>query len=479
MIGLFQSKEDFDYDIRALIQAFYHGTKITAPSKENEWNLYVEYEETQVELRMETAGAGTDCRVIPYDEDKSAMRNRLKQALYAMLCNHTHRRLPWGTLTGVRPTKIAYEAMEQGKSWEETVAWYEETYLTTHAKAVQSATVARKERQMLSDVPYREEYSLYVGIPFCPSRCLYCSFTSYPVDRYAQKVGAYLDAMFYEMDYVAQAYQHRNLTTVYIGGGTPTSLSAGQLDCLLTGIEQRFDLSGIREFTVEAGRPDSITREKLEVLKKHRISRISINPQTMHDKTLQLIGRAHDVAQVIDCFHLAREVGFDNINMDIIVGLPGETKEDVEVTLKQIQALGPDSLTVHSLAIKRASNLNINMEQYRHLVKDSSQDTLDMVETYAADMGMQPYYLYRQKNMSGNLENVGYSTEGKECYYNVLIMEEKQDIIAVGAGASSKIMFYDENRLERVENVKDVDTYIARIEDMIDRKRDMFHGRDR
>lgn len=327
---------------------------------------------------------------------------------------------------------------------------------------------------------YKNGYSLYIGIPFCPTTCLYCSFTSYSLVAYQSKVQPYLEALLKEMKYVSEAMRGRRLDTVYFGGGTPTTLSAGQLDMLLTELERQFDLSACRELTVEAGRPDSITYEKLCVLKAHHVDRISINPQTMNQQTLDLIGRRHTVEQIEEAFALAGKAGLDNINMDMILGLPGENKEMVQHTLEKIKALAPESLTVHSLAIKRAAALNIWREKYLDLQMDNSDEIVSMAADYAHQMGHQPYYMYRQKNMAGNFENVGYSKPGLECIYNILIMEEKQTIIAMGAGASTKIVFQNETeggqagRIERIENVKDVTNYIQRIDEMIERKRKFF-----
>ena len=340
--------------------------------------------------------------------------------------------------------------------------------------------VAKKERTILEDIDYKNGYSLYIGIPFCPTTCLYCSFTSYSLAAYKSKVDIYIDALFKEMEYVSEAMKGRRLDTIYFGGGTPTTLSDEQLDRVLTKLEQLFDVENAIELTVEAGRPDSITREKLKVLRKHNVDRISINPQTMNQETLDLIGRRHTVLQIKEAFKMAREEGFDNINMDMILGLPGENIDMVKNTLEQIKELSPESLTVHSLAIKRAAALNVWRDKYSDLSIENSAQMVDMAADYAARMDMEPYYMYRQKNMAGNYENVGYSISGKECIYNVLIMEEKQTIIACGAGASSKIVFHNESdnehsvRIERVENVKDVTNYIERIDEMIDRKKRFF-----
>ena len=281
----------------------------------------------------------------------------------------------------------------------------------------------------------------------------------------------YLEALFKEMQFVAEACRKKKLSTIYVGGGTPTALDERSLARLIEEIHRLFPVSGTKEFTVEAGRPDSITREKLRILQEGSVKRISINPQTMHQETLKLIGRNHTVEQLKESFAMAREIGFTNINMDIITGLPGEDLSHVCKTLEQIFAMRPDSLTVHSLAIKRAAHLNMEMEKYQKLVKGSTNAMLREVDEYCMKMGMLPYYMYRQKNIPGNLENIGYSLPGKECLYNILIMEEKQDIIACGAGSSTKYVFPEENRIERTENVKSIEHYIGRIDEMIERKK--------
>lgn len=285
----------------------------------------------------------------------------------------------------------------------------------------------------------------------------------------------YLEALEKEMVFVAEGFRDKILDTVYIGGGTPTTLEPEELDRLLTALKTHFELSRLQEFTVEAGRADSITREKLKVLKRHGITRISVNPQTMKEETLKLIGRQHSVSQVKEAFEVAREEGFDNINMDIILGLPEESKEDVIHTMEAIKELHPDSLTVHSLAIKRASKMNEWIEEKGISTLHNTDATMQIAADAARDMRMDAYYLYRQKNMSGNFENVGYATPGKYGIYNILIMEEKQTIAALGAGSISKAVFPD-GRIERTDNVKDVALYIERIDEMIERKRKLFAG---
>ena len=279
-----------------------------------------------------------------------------------------------------------------------------------------------------------------------------------------------------EMAFTAVACANKKLNSVYIGGGTPTTLSPQQMDFLLTEVENRFNLSDLVEYTVEAGRPDSIARDKLKVLRSHGISRISINPQTMKQETLDLIGRCHTVAQTVESFWLAREMGFDNINMDLIVGLPGETIEDVGHTMEQVAGLGPESLTVHSLAVKRAARLRMSPEEYQGMEMENTWEIIGLTARYAREMGLLPYYLYRQKNMAGNFENVGYAAPGKAGLYNILMMEEKQSILALGAGAVTKYVFEPDKetgnvRVERTENVKNITQYMERIDEMIGRKR--------
>ena len=369
--------------------------------------------------------------------------------------------------------------LEEGRSEEEISSYMKRTYFASDEKITLSIDIAKRERALLDRIDYENGYSLYIGIPFCPTICLYCSFTSYPLVSWASRVDSYLDALEKEIDYTAVKFAGKHLNSIYIGGGTPTTLEPYQLDRLIRKIKCSFDLSDCLEFTVEAGRPDSITKEKLEVLHKWGISRISINPQTMKQETLDLIGRHHTVEQTVESFRLAREIGFTNINMDLIMGLPGETLSDVKATMEQIRTLEPDNLTVHSLALKRAARLNMFKDDYKDYKMVNTQEHMELTASYAAEMGLHPYYLYRQKSMAGNLENVGYAKEGKAGIYNILIMEEKQTIVACGAGASTKRVWTEPNpdgthRIERAENVKDVASYIARIDEMIGRKQKLF-----
>ncbi len=478
-----------DYDIHSLIKAFYpeETVKVVSPDTDPEKAASLEEEVVfdiilqgdKPMLTIRDAGKGMKHEFYPTDKqmvmkaDGSLDKNNIKAFIYQSLEAYTQKSLPWGNLTGIRPTKIAMGMLEQGKTDTDIEAFMKDTHFVSDEKVKLSIDIAHREKDLLSPLHIEDGYSLYIGIPFCPTTCLYCSFTSYPICAYEKMVEDYIDCVCKEMDFVAHTYKDKHLDTVYIGGGTPTTLTAGQLDRLITYLEKTFDLSGVLEFTVEAGRADSITREKLEVLKKHKVTRISVNPQTMKDETLRLIGRRHTVEQVKEAYRMAREVGFDNINMDIILGLPGETEADVQNTVKEITALAPDSLTVHSLAIKRASKLRNWIEENGIECLNNTDATMAIAAAGAKDMGMEPYYLYRQKNMSGNFENVGYAEPGKYGIYNILIMEELQTIVALGAGSITKRVFPD-GRIERCDNVKDVALYIEKIDEMIERKRTLL-----
>lgn len=483
MIGIILNDNGYEQDIRELLMAFFPGEPFVHQRQEG-LEVWMEgtVQEDRLGFSLEVCSREPACcirRRIPVDYDcRPEAKNRIKQELYRILSEITGRQLPWGSLTGIRPVKIAMTRLEEGCPEEAVRRYMKDTYFASHGKIDLSIEIARRERQLLADLDYEKGYSLYVGIPFCPTTCLYCSFTSFPIGKWKGKTGLYLDALEKELDYVAGKRGGQGPDTVYIGGGTPTSLEPKDLRRLLGKLRSAFDFSGVREFTVEAGRPDSITADKLQVLRDFGVTRISINPQTMKQETLELIGRRHSVEDVRRQFHLARELGFDNINMDLIIGLPEEGLSDVQATMEAVAALGPDSITVHSLAIKRAARLNTMKEVYKDLKITGTQEMMDLTADYARRMGLEPYYLYRQKNMAGNFENVGYAAPGKACIYNVLIMEEKQTIIGCGAGTTTKRVIPGENRIERCENVKEVAQYIERIDEMIGRKETLF-GRNR
>ncbi len=378
--------------------------------------------------------------------------------------------LPWGILTGIRPAKMVRELVKTGMSYENIYNLFVNEYEVNPDKAKLAIDVAKREIQLISGMN-KNAVSLYIGIPFCPTRCLYCSFTSQSIKFSNTLVEPYMEALYKEIDFVKNYINSKNIAveTIYIGGGTPTALDEYNLSRLCDKISQSFDIKSVKEFTVEAGRPDTITKNKLCALKDNYVSRISINPQTMNAKTLELIGRRHTPNDILECYDMSRSLGFNHINADLIAGLPGETLGDFEYTLEQIKALAPESVTVHTMSIKHGSYLDMNYSMYTPTATNTVNNMLSAANTLLTNMGKTPYYLYRQKNMLGNLENVGYCDIGNECLYNIYIMEEVQTIISLGAGGSTKIV--NGSNIERVFNVKEVSEYINRIDEMIDRKK--------
>lgn len=450
-------------------------------------------------------------KTIPNEQDRDKRKNckhNLNQQLYLELVGYTGINLTWGFMTGIRPTKITTSKYLEFKAQIEatskadldlvsnkTQEWLQAYYNVSPSKARIAVEIVQREQKALKAIDVVNGYSLYIGIPFCPSRCTYCSFTSYPLKEWEQKIEKYLEALIKELKFIGKVSRHKTLDTIYIGGGTPTTLSANQLDRLLLAIKEQFHWQQVKEITVEAGRPDSITLEKLQILKSHGVERISINPQTMQNKTLKLIGRNHSVEEIYQVYDMAQKLGFKNINMDLIMGLPEESIEDVNNTLEQIRELKPQSLTIHALAIKRSSILkdkslgtkkvnNLDTELNPLHSKEQSikiqrelelannlETMINLANEMARELNLVPYYLYRQKNIAGNFENIGYCEEDKVSLYNILMMEEKQSVVAAGAGACTKIVLQQEkNNIIRIENVKNVDDYITRIDEMIDRK---------
>ena len=461
--------EEFLYESSILVKSFLAQSGMEQELEEKKMMLTVEGQQIYVDCD------GIHTEGLAEGPEKKYLKKELKKQIYRVMHELTKAELPWGALTGIRPTKLIVTMIEAAPDVtdEEITSFLKENYYVTDEKAALGIQIARREIKLLEKIDYEEGYSLYIGIPFCPTTCLYCSFTSYPIGAYAKKADDYVTALLKEISYASARFADRKLNSIYIGGGTPTTLGPEQLDRLLHAVRDSFDFSHNQEFTVEAGRPDSITPEKLAVLLKHGVTRISINPQTMNQKTLDLIGRYHTVEQVKETFQMARSMGFDNINMDFIVGLPGETMEDIRFSMEEVQKLNPDSLTIHSLAIKRAARLNIMREQYKDFTIENNEQIMELCAAAAENMGMTPYYMYRQKNIAGNMENVGYARTGRAGIYNILIMEEKQTIVALGAGSVTK-RIYPDGRIERCANVKDVGQYIDRIDEMIERKENLF-----
>ncbi len=404
---------------------------------------------------------------------KRYLKRCAKIACFRTLMQYTGRKMPWGSLTGIRPARLLRDLASEGMGPEAAEVQLIDLFDCSQEKAdLVYETV--KNQEPIIRTQQKGDLDIYIGIPFCVSRCLYCSFTSYAISKKREEARTYLEALLAEMDGTAAAMQAgRKIRNIYIGGGTPTALNVHELEALLDTVSRSFFNDSI-EYTVEAGRPDTLDRDKLALMKDHGVSRISINPQSMNEKTLAAIGRCHSAAQTYEAFEAARKTGFDCINMDIIAGLPGENIDDFNHTLQEIRSLGPDNLTVHTLAVKRASRLHEETGKHALPGLNEVEKMVDASYGTAKEMGMAPYYLYRQKYMTGNLENVGYSTPGKECIYNIDIMEESVDILAFGAGAISKKIF-PKGRIERLPNPKDLKYYLEGLHTIIEKKRAMVN----
>ena len=463
------------YEVEHLVRLFYPMAPLTLTPPENaEDCVWAEKTPDGLHALVRQDGRSAERHAplpAPVEQGGETPEFSLASLTYDLLRQWTGLRPPWGKMTGVRPVRLIHDKRAAGWTEAEIDHFFLDRFDCSQQKYQMAKAIADLQEPILKVGNEPGTYSLYIGIPFCPSICLYCSFGSHVLSRWEHMVDPYLDALIKELIFISENMKDYTLDTIYIGGGTPTTLNAAQMERLLTKVTELFPMEQVQEFTVEAGRPDTINEEVLKAIRKFPVTRISINPQTMNQETLDLIGRHHTVEEIEEKFRMARSLGFDNINMDLIVGLPGEDKEKVAHTLEKVEALNPDSLTVHSLALKRATRLNLFKDKYQEISFENSAEIMKMTMDSAHRMEMGPYYMYRQKNMAGNFENVGYSREGKAGIYNILIMEEKQSILAAGAGASTKFVFEHGERIERVENVKDLKNYVERIDEMIERKR--------
>ena len=391
-----------------------------------------------------------------YNESKilENIKEDIKKLVFSSLKELTKEEYPWGILVGIRPSKIALKYLEEGKTEEEIIKIFEIKHLASKKKAKLCIEIAKTEEKFVNKES--NSIAIYIGMAFCPTRCFYCSFAANPIVGNKKLVNPYLQALIKEISAMKKYVNDRklNIESVYFGGGTPTAVNNEEFEDVMKEVYEAFVKDkNLKEFTVECGRPDSITSEKLQTMKTYDVTRISINPQTMNDDTLKMIGRGHTSAQVIEKFNLARSMGFNDINMDMIIGLPGEGIKEVLHTKNEILKLKPDSLTVHGLSLKRASILYENFILKKGIQVKKQEELAQMYEEsriLAQELGLHPYYMYRQKNMVGNMENLGYSRKGAECIYNIEMIEDKQTIIALGADAVSKVVFLDENRIDEM-----------------------------
>ncbi|MDU7364066.1 coproporphyrinogen III oxidase [Clostridium sp.] len=453
----------YRYDVYQMFNIYYALDEIKF---EEDGNYIINIEEDKISFSFNDFYR--ECNVL------ENIKEDIKRLIFSSLKEITGDYYPWGILVGIRPSKIALKYLEEGKSEKEIIDLFAKKHLASEEKAKLCIKVAKKEQELVNKD--EKSIAIYIGMAFCPTRCFYCSFTANPIGSNKKLVNPYLEALTYEIREMKKYVNERNLKieSVYFGGGTPTAVNNEEFEDIMKEIYNAFVLDKeILEFTVECGRPDSITLEKLQTMRKYNTTRISINPQTMNDETLKMIGRGHTSKDVIDKFNLARNLGFDDINMDMIIGLPGEGIKESEYTANEILKLRPDSLTVHGLSLKRASILYENFILKKG-IQIKKQDELSLMyevsRNLAKSLNIEPYYMYRQKNMVGNMENLGYSKEGKECLYNIQMIEDKQTIIALGADAVSKVVFLEENRIERFGNVKDIREYTSRIKEMVEEK---------
>ncbi|SCJ51192.1 Oxygen-independent coproporphyrinogen-III oxidase 2 [uncultured Ruminococcus sp.] len=470
-MNLYVKNHNFHFELENLTRLFFPNEKITVIRDFSEAQPPYIYTEVSDKITISV-------NIGSFNKSETAVKkltdddNELvsAQLLYKLLCDFTGLTQPWGILTGVRPVKLLRRLAEES-SEEQAVKKFEKDFFVCNEKIALSRETEHNERKIL-ELSKPESFSLYVGIPFCPSRCSYCSFVMASIERAEKLIEPYTKLLCEEIKRTAEIANKLGLRleTVYFGGGTPTTLSAEQLDTVLGTVNKSFDMSTCREFTVEAGRPDTIDIAKLFALKENKVDRISINPQTVNDEVLKTIGRKHTAQQFFDAFELARKCGFDNINTDLIAGLPTDTPESFKNSLDSIVRLNAECITVHTLCMKRASRLTtegvtLDLQQAR-----DAREMLAYTQNILGQNEYIPYYMYRQSRMVGNLENVGWSKRGFESLYNVYVMDETHTILACGSGGVTKLKRNNPDYLERIFNFKYPYEYIDRFDELIQRK---------
>jgi oxygen-independent coproporphyrinogen III oxidase len=470
-MNLYVKNHNFHFELENLTRLFFPNEKITVIRDFSEPQPPYIYTEVSDKITISV-------NIGSFNKSETAVKkladddNELvsAQLLYKLLCDFTGLTQPWGILTGVRPVKLLRRLAEES-SEEQAVKKFEKDFFVSNEKIALSRETEHNERKIL-ELSKPESFSLYVGIPFCPSRCSYCSFVMASIERAEKLIEPYTKLLCEEIKRTAEIANKLGLRleTVYFGGGTPTTLSAEQLDTVLGTVNKSFDMSTCREFTVEAGRPDTIDIAKLFALKENKVDRISINPQTVNDEVLKTIGRKHTAQQFFDAFELARKCGFDNINTDLIAGLPTDTTESFKNSLDSIVRLNAECITVHTLCMKRASRLTtegvtLDLQQAR-----DAREMLAYTQNILGQNEYIPYYMYRQSRMVGNLENVGWSKRGFESLYNVYVMDETHTILACGSGGVTKLKRNNPDYLERIFNFKYPYEYIDRFDELIQRK---------
>ena len=466
---------DFKYELEKLCRIFLPFEKINVVNEKTESENFAlcEIDENflcKAQLKLGEKTAETCAKLCP-DSDEKAKELTLAQCLFECFVKVSNYKSPWGILTGVRPAKL-FANLTRNSSKEEAKEYFKKELFVSENKISLCEQTFEIEENIINKSG-KDWFSLYISIPFCPTRCTYCSFVSHSIEQAKKLVPSYVKLLCDEIEKTAKIAKSEGLKlkTVYMGGGTPSSISPNQMDDILSAVENNFDLSEVLEFTVEAGRPDTVTREMLGVLKKHKITRISINPQTMNDKVLEKIGRKHTAQMTVDAFSLAREMGFDNVNMDLIAGLPDDTVDSFKKTVDTLIDLNPESITVHSLSSKRASTLSANGIEHTAETGKVAEAMVEYARETLTKKGILPYYMYRQSKTVGNLENVGYAKKGYESLYNVYIMDETHTILGVGASAVTKLKNPTGFEISRIFNFKYPYEYISRYDELLDRKK--------
>lgn len=473
-MNLYINNHSFHYELENLTRLFYPNEKINV-IKDSE-SFEKPYIITNITDRLSVEVSVGDYTRRESAELSSDTENErmLCELLYKILCELTSISQPWGMITGVRPAKL-YRRLKEDEG-EQNADFYFTNKLFVSDEKLKLLKLTEKTEKKIIDLSDEKSFSLYISIPFCPSRCRYCSFVQSSVERSKHLIEPYVNLLCDEIKKTAEIASSLGLRleTVYMGGGTPTTLTAEQMNLVLSTVLSSFDTTALREFTVEAGRPDTITREKLISIKENKVGRISINPQTLNDDVLKAIGRGHTAAQTLKAYELAREIGFDSINMDLIAGLPDETVDSFISTLNRICDLSPECITVHTLSMKRSSTLT---QDGTAINRDDALRTSAMLK-YAGEKLVSeeylPYYLYRQTRMVGNLENTGWSKKGFESYYNIYVMDETHTILGCGAGAVTKLKMPNDTFLKRIFNFKYPYEYIGRYNEQLERKKEIY-----
>ena len=473
-MNLYINNHSFHYELENLTRLFYPNEKINVIKDGAEFEKPYIITAVDDELRVEVSVGDFARESRAQLSDDTENERMLCELLYKILCELTGVTPPWGMITGVRPVKL-YRRLRESESEDRADAYFaDKLFVSPEKLSLAKATEVNEKR--IIDLSTPDSFSLYIAIPFCPSRCRYCSFVQSSVERSKHLIEPYVDLLCDELSHTAQiaADLGLRLETVYMGGGTPTTLSAEQMDRVLKTVNSSFDTSCLREFTVEAGRPDTVTKEKLISIKENNVDRISINPQTLNDDVLSEIGRRHTAEEFLRAFELARKVGFNSINTDLIAGLFTDTFDSFRRSLDTICSLSPECVTVHTLSLKRSATLTQDGSSIDRENALECSCMLDYAAQKLPDSGYIPYYLYRQSRMVGNLENTGWSKPGFESLYNIYVMDETHTILGCGAGAVTKLKVYDSTILERIFNFKYPYEYIDRFKEQSDRKQRIY-----